>query len=72
VPSGDVLELRPSGIEIGLSTRIVDKDGKVVASRLLDVTEKIDRLEPAAAVEAFNAAFARLARELIGWTAHSL
>ncbi len=59
-------------IEIGLSARIVDKNGKVIASRLLETSEKLDRIEPAAAVEAFNAAFARIAKELIGWTVQSV
>lgn len=59
-------------VEIGLSARIVDKDGKVVASRLLDATEKLAKIEPAAAVEAFNAAFARIARDLIGWTVEAV
>jgi phospholipid/cholesterol/gamma-HCH transport system substrate-binding protein len=58
--------------EIGLSARIVDKTGKVLASRLIEVSERLDRIEPAAAVEAFNAAFARLAKELIGWTVQSV
>lgn len=58
--------------EIGLSARIVDKTGKVLASRLIEVSERIDRIEPAAAVEAFDAAFARLAKELIGWTVQSV
>jgi phospholipid/cholesterol/gamma-HCH transport system substrate-binding protein len=58
--------------EIGLSARIVDKTGKVLASRLIEVSERLDRIEPAAAVEAFNVAFARLAKELIGWTVQSV
>ncbi|WP_027528472.1 MlaD family protein [Bradyrhizobium sp. Ec3.3] len=58
--------------EIGLSARIVDKNGKVIASRLLEASEKLDKIEPAAAVEAFNAAFARIAKELIGWTVQSV
>ncbi|APO51646.1 ABC-type transport auxiliary lipoprotein family protein [Bradyrhizobium diazoefficiens] len=55
-------------VEIGLSARIVDKNGKVVASRLVETSEKLDKVEPAAAVAAFDAAFARIAKELIGWT----
>lgn len=55
-------------VEIGLSARIVDKSGKVVASRLLEASEKLDNVEPAAAVEAFNAAFGMMAKEVIGWT----
>jgi phospholipid/cholesterol/gamma-HCH transport system substrate-binding protein len=54
--------------EIGLSARIVDKDGKVVASRLFEESEKFDKIEPQIAVTAFDAAFGRLARNMIGWT----
>ena len=59
-------------VDIGLSARIVDKNGKVVASRLVEASEKLDKIEPAAAIEAFNAAFARIAKELIGWTVQSV
>jgi phospholipid/cholesterol/gamma-HCH transport system substrate-binding protein len=58
--------------EIGLSARIVDKNGKVVASRLFEDSERFDKLEPAAAVAAFNEAFGRIAREMIGWTVQAL
>lgn len=58
--------------EIGLSARIVDKNGKVVASRLFEDSEKFDKLEPPAAVAAFNAAFGRIAKEMIGWTVQAL
>ena len=46
---------------ISLSARILDKNGKVIASRLFEQSEKFDRLEPQAAVLAFNGAFDRLA-----------
>jgi phospholipid/cholesterol/gamma-HCH transport system substrate-binding protein len=59
-------------VDIGLSARIVDKNGKVVASRLVEAREKLDKIEPAAAVDAFNAAFARIAKELVGWTVQSV
>jgi phospholipid/cholesterol/gamma-HCH transport system substrate-binding protein len=59
-------------VEIGLSARIVDKAGKVIASRLIEASEKLDKIEPAAAVAAFDAAFARIAKELIGWTVHAV
>ena len=55
--------------QIGLSARILDKDGKAIAARLFEQNEKFDRLEPAAAVEAFNGAFVRLAKEVVAWTA---
>lgn len=55
-------------IEIALSARLVDKNGKVIASRLFEESQKPEKIEAAAVVEAFNAAFARLAKQLIGWT----
>ena len=54
--------------EIGVSARIIDKDGKVIASRLFEESEKFDKLEPAAAVVAFDRAFARVAKNVIAWT----
>ena len=64
-------ELAPVA-EIGLSARIVDKNGKVVASRLFDESQKFDKLEPQAAVTAFDDAFGRIARALIAWTVQTL
>ena len=58
--------------EIGLSARIVDKSGKVVASRLFEETVKFDKVEPPAAVAAFDEAFGRLAKNMIAWTAQAL
>lgn len=58
--------------EIALSARILDKDGKVVASRLFEQNEKFDKFEPPAAVSAFNAAFGRVAKDLIAWTVQTL
>lgn len=55
-------------VEIGLSVRIVDKDGKMTAARLFDEEEKLKALDPPAAVAAFEAAFARLAKNVIAWT----
>ncbi|HEY2211525.1 MAG TPA: MlaD family protein [Bradyrhizobium sp.] len=54
--------------EIGLSARIVDKNGKVIASRLFQESEKFDKVEPAAAVTAFNDGFARVAKDMVAWT----
>ena len=54
--------------EIGLSAKIVDKNGKVVASHLFEQSQKFDKVEPAAAVAAFNDAFGRIAKDIIAWT----
>jgi phospholipid/cholesterol/gamma-HCH transport system substrate-binding protein len=58
--------------QIGLSARIVDKDGKVIASRLFEENGKFDKVEPQAAVAAFNAAFGRIAGDVIVWTTQAL
>lgn len=58
--------------EIGLSARIVDKNGKVIASRLFTDSRKFDKMEPAAAVAAFNDAFCRIAKDMIAWTVQAL
>ncbi|MBR0733288.1 membrane integrity-associated transporter subunit PqiC [Bradyrhizobium japonicum] len=57
--------------EIGLSARIVDKNGRVIASHIIETSEKLDKIEPAAAVAAFDAAFARIAKEVVHWTGAS-
>jgi phospholipid/cholesterol/gamma-HCH transport system substrate-binding protein len=58
--------------EIGLSARIADKNGKVIASRLFEDSERFDKVEPPAAVAAFNEAFGRIAKEMIAWTVQAL
>src|SRR6202048_333861 len=58
--------------EIGLSARIIDKSGKVIASRLFEDSQKFDKVEPPAAVAAFNDAFGRIAKDMIAWTVQSL
>jgi phospholipid/cholesterol/gamma-HCH transport system substrate-binding protein len=58
--------------EIGLSARIVDKNGKVIASRLFEESQKFGKDEPAAAVTAFNDAFGRIAKDMIAWTVQAL
>jgi phospholipid/cholesterol/gamma-HCH transport system substrate-binding protein len=58
--------------EIGLSARIVDKNGKVVASRLFEDSQKFDKVEPPAAIAAFDDAFGRIAKEMIAWTVQAL
>jgi phospholipid/cholesterol/gamma-HCH transport system substrate-binding protein len=58
--------------EIGLSARIVDREGKVIASRLFDEGQKFDKVEPATAVAAFDDAFGRIAKDIIAWTVQAL
>ncbi len=58
--------------QIGLSARIVDKNGKVIASRLFEQNQKFDKVEPQAAVAAFNDAFGRMAKDMIAWTVQAL
>jgi phospholipid/cholesterol/gamma-HCH transport system substrate-binding protein len=58
--------------EIALSARLLDKNGKVIGSKLFEESQKLDRVEPAAAVSAFNDAFDRIARDMIGWTVQAL
>jgi phospholipid/cholesterol/gamma-HCH transport system substrate-binding protein len=58
--------------EIGLSARIVDKNGKVIASRLFEDSQKLDKVEAPAAVAAFNEAFGRIAKDMIAWTVQAL
>jgi phospholipid/cholesterol/gamma-HCH transport system substrate-binding protein len=58
--------------EIELSARIVDKDGKVVVARLFEESERFDKIEPQAAVAAFNGAFGRIAKNMIAWTVQAL
>jgi phospholipid/cholesterol/gamma-HCH transport system substrate-binding protein len=57
--------------QIGLTARLLDKDGKVLASRLFEADQKFDKLEPASAVDAFNGAFKRVAKDLIVWAAEA-
>jgi phospholipid/cholesterol/gamma-HCH transport system substrate-binding protein len=60
--------------DIALSARILDKDGKVLASRLFEQSQKLDRVEPtaAAAAAAFSNAFGRIAKDVIAWTVEVL
>ena len=57
--------------EIGLSARILDKNGKVVASRLFEEREKFSTVAPTEAVTAFSEAFGRIAKNVIAWTVQS-
>jgi len=57
---------------IALSARLLDKGGRVVAARLFEGKKAFDRLDPASAVQAFNAAFATVAADIVGWTATAI
>lgn len=59
-------------VDIGLSARILNKDGKVIASRIFQETQKLDKIEPPAVATAFNDAFGRIAKDLITWTVDAL
>jgi phospholipid/cholesterol/gamma-HCH transport system substrate-binding protein len=58
--------------EIGISARILSKDGQVVASHVFQQRRKLDKPDPASAVAAFNDAFASIATELITWTVNAM
>ncbi len=58
--------------EVGLSARIIDKSGKVLASWLFEDGQKFDKVEPTAAVAAFDDAFGRIAKDMIAWTVQAL
>jgi phospholipid/cholesterol/gamma-HCH transport system substrate-binding protein len=66
-----VVDSKPAA-EIALSARIVDKNGKVVASRLFEESEKLDHVVPSEAVAAFSEAFGRIAKNMIAWTVEAL
>jgi len=59
-------------VEIGFSARIIAKNGHLVASRVFQQSQKLDKLDPLSAVAAFNEAFARIATDLITWTTDQL
>jgi phospholipid/cholesterol/gamma-HCH transport system substrate-binding protein len=58
--------------KIAFSVRILNKQGKVVAARVFSASQAVEKVEPAAVVAAFDAAFANIARELIAWTVQTL
>ena len=66
-----VVDAAPAA-DIELSARIVDRSGKVIASRLFAESQKLDKIEPPDAVAAFDGAFGRIARGVILWTVHAL
>jgi phospholipid/cholesterol/gamma-HCH transport system substrate-binding protein len=57
--------------KIAFSARLL-KQGKVVAARVFDAGQPVDKIDPAGTVAAFNAAFAVVARDLIAWTVRTL
>jgi len=65
------VESQPT-VQIEMSARIIDKDGKVIASRLFAQSQRFDQVEPQAAVAAFNDAFGRMAKDVIAWTVQAL
>jgi phospholipid/cholesterol/gamma-HCH transport system substrate-binding protein len=58
--------------EIAFSAKLVDKSGKIVAARVFSARKKLEGSDPAAAVAAFDGAFAGVARDVIAWTAATL
>ena len=60
------------GAEIAFSARILDKQGKLVASQLFRATQAVEKVDPASAVAAFDGAFATVAKQLIAWTVQAL
>jgi phospholipid/cholesterol/gamma-HCH transport system substrate-binding protein len=58
--------------QIELSARIVDKNGKVIASRLFEESQALDKIEPPVAVAAFDSAFGRLSKAIVLWTVNAL
>lgn len=67
-----VADAETAAAQIALSVKLVDKNGAVVASRLFEENEKLDKLNPPLAVAAFNAAFGRMAKNMIAWTVQAL
>ena len=66
------MDSQPVGRNRACRRRIVDKNGKVIASRLFEESQKFDKVEPTAAVAAFNDAFGRIAKDMIAWTVQAL
>uniref|UniRef100_Q07QU6 Mammalian cell entry related domain protein n=1 Tax=Rhodopseudomonas palustris (strain BisA53) TaxID=316055 RepID=Q07QU6_RHOP5 len=62
----------PPQAAIALAAKLLDKDGKVMTAKLFRVNRPLDKVEPLAALAAFNAAFSELAKDLVGWTVAAL
>ena len=56
-------------VELALSAKLVSKNGRVIASRIFSEKKGLEKIDPATAVAAFNAAFETIARDLVTWTA---
>lgn len=71
IRSFQVTEGAEPAAEIGLSARIIGKNGRVIATRLFQSKKPIDKLDPRSTTAAFNAAFGDIATDLVGWTTAS-
>ncbi|MDI1267348.1 MAG: MlaD family protein [bacterium] len=66
-----LVDTKPAA-EIALSAKLVDRNGKVVASKLFQASEPFDHITPPDAAAAFSESFGRIAKEMIGWTVQAL
>jgi phospholipid/cholesterol/gamma-HCH transport system substrate-binding protein len=57
--------------KIAFSARLL-KQGKVIAARVFNASQPVDKIEPSAVVAAFDTAFAGIAQDLIAWTVQTL
>ena len=58
---------------IDLTARLISNDkGSVAAARIFSASEPAKSTEAKAAVQAINQAFAKVAAEIVAWTAESL
>lgn len=65
------MEPEPSA-QIGLSAKILDKSGRVIAARLFQSEKKLEGLNPQSAASAFSGAFGGIAGDIVGWTVAAL
>ncbi len=61
-----------AAVEIELSARLVDKNGKVIGSQLFEDRQPLTQVDPAGAVAAFDVAFGRVAKSILMWTLQTL
>ncbi|MCB1547488.1 MAG: membrane integrity-associated transporter subunit PqiC [Hyphomicrobiaceae bacterium] len=57
---------------VELATKVLDKDGKIIGTRVFKAERPLASREPQAAVAALNDAFAQVATELVTWTCASM